>query len=135
MLHLHVMKRHAPMNTIRFQTQKSVKLGFYPHIAHHLTYFSIHGLVVVAQLSSPSLAFGASAASACRRALGCMLARSKFKRIHLVLRITYFADKSSHICTIFGHAHVFHIESYFGRSVFFPHCFNSSLVHHSIIWI
>ena len=45
-LHLHVMKRHASMNTIRFQTQKSVKLGFYPHIAHHLTYFSIYGLVV-----------------------------------------------------------------------------------------
>lgn len=92
MLHLNVMKIHASMNTIRFQTQKSVKLGFYPHIAHHLTYFSIHGLVVSQwQLSSPSLAFGASAASACRRALGCMLhARSKFKRIHLVLRITYY---------------------------------------------
>lgn len=115
MLHLHVMKIHASMNTIRFQTQKSVKLGFYPHIAHHLTYFfHTQWHVVVAhsqwQPSSPSLAFGASAASACRRALGCTLhARSKFKRIHLVyvLRILH---SSQVICTIFGHAHVFTLK-------------------------
>ncbi len=101
-----------------YKRKKLLKLGFYLHMPIIWHIFPYIGLFVVAhsrvhfshwQLSSP-LALGASAASACRRALGHM-------QLVYVLRVSHWSQV---ICTIFGACSWL--------------CFNSSLVHHSIIW-
>ena len=101
MLHLHVMKIDASMNTFRLQTQKVTKARLLSTYAHHLTYFSIHWSLCCCAFSCTffTLTTVVSIGLGCFGCLGLSTCPGPYAAR---LRITCFALKSSHMYYFWG---------------------------------